>query len=148
MSKDPLAAGLGFCAEALGCDQVAEALNSNALAPPHIPQPLLHALLQAPALLAALRSMIAGAGAGQSAGETPAPLLADPLPLPLLVDLELLVVSKYMGFAQLWVAHFVGLHRLLHLLSMHSAQRTTTLRVVIRLPDCAAILLWQGFEGF
>ena len=54
--------------------QVAEAMNSNGLAPPHIPQALLHTLLQAPALLAALRSMIAGAGAPKSASETPLPL--------------------------------------------------------------------------
>lgn len=51
-------------------------MNSNGLAPPHIPQALLHTLLQAPALLAALRSMIAGAGAPTSASETPPPLSA------------------------------------------------------------------------
>ena len=49
--------------------QVAEALNSNRLAPPHIPQALLHGLLQTPPLLAALRSMIAGAGTSQPAGK-------------------------------------------------------------------------------
>ena len=49
--------------------QVAEALNSNRLAPPHIPQALLHGLLQAPPLLAALRSTIAGAATNQSAGK-------------------------------------------------------------------------------
>lgn len=51
-------------------------MNSNGLAPPHIPQALLHNLLQAPALLAALRSMIAGAGAPDSASESPPPLNA------------------------------------------------------------------------
>lgn len=71
LEQRPYSNGLDSCAEAWGCDQVAEAMNSNALAPPHIPQALLHALLQAPALLAALRSMIAGAGAGKSAGKRP-----------------------------------------------------------------------------
>lgn len=66
------------------CDQVAEAMNSNGLAPPHIPQALLYTLLQAPALLAALRSMIAGAGATKSASEnTPPPLPPSSLPRPL-----------------------------------------------------------------
>ena len=51
-------------------------MNSNGLAPPHIPQALLHNLLQAPALLAALRSMIAGAGAPESASASPSPLIA------------------------------------------------------------------------
>lgn len=64
----------------LTCDQVAEAMNSNGLAPPHIPQALLYTLLQAPALLAALRSMIAGAGATKSASEI-APVLTSPPPL-------------------------------------------------------------------
>ena len=68
MSKHPTAE---LCAEDWTCDQVAEAMNSNGLAPPHVPQALLHTLLQAPALLAALRSMIAGAGAPKSASEAP-----------------------------------------------------------------------------
>lgn len=54
--------------EAFVCGQVAEALNGNRLAPPKLPQALLHALLQAPALLAALRSIIAGAAATKPAG--------------------------------------------------------------------------------
>lgn len=41
--------------------QVAEAMNSNQLAPPDLPYRLLHALLQAAPTLAALRSIIAGA---------------------------------------------------------------------------------------
>ena len=36
-------------------------MNSNQLAPPDVPQELLHALLQAPPTLAALRSIVAGA---------------------------------------------------------------------------------------
>lgn len=55
-------------------------MNSSGLAPPHIPQALLHPLLQAPALLAALRSMIAGAGATNSASEEPPPSPAPPAP--------------------------------------------------------------------
>ena len=42
------------------CNQVAEALNSNQLVPPHIPHALLHSLMQTPSLLAALRSLVAG----------------------------------------------------------------------------------------
>ena len=43
-----------------GCNQVAEALNSNQLVPPYIPHALLHTLMQAPSLLAALRTIVAG----------------------------------------------------------------------------------------
>ena len=88
-----------FCTEAaLTCDQVSEAMNSNGLAPPHIPQALLHALLQAPALLAALRSMIAGAGATKSTSEAlslPWPYPAPPLPTRLLLLLvEFLILQQ------------------------------------------------------
>ena len=40
--------------------QIAEAMQSSQLAPPSLPQHLLYALLQAPTLLAALRTIIAG----------------------------------------------------------------------------------------
>lgn len=55
-------------------------MNSSGLAPPHIPQALLRPLLQAPALLAALRSIIAGAGASNPASEDPPPLPLPPCP--------------------------------------------------------------------
>ncbi|DBA95921.1 TPA: hypothetical protein ACH3X1_001448 [Trebouxia sp. C0004] len=52
--------------------QVAEALNSNQLVPPHIPHALLHSLMQTTSLLAALRSIVAGGNrpAVQDAHET------------------------------------------------------------------------------
>ncbi|KAL0036203.1 hypothetical protein WJX79_007899 [Trebouxia sp. C0005] len=53
--------------------QVAEALNSNQLVPPHIPHALLHSLMQAPCLLAALRTIVAGGNkpAAKDAHDTP-----------------------------------------------------------------------------
>ena len=84
-------------------------MNSNGLAPPHIPQALLHTLLQAPALLAALRSMIAGAGAPKSASETPL-LLPAPCARPsLLLSVQLIthtfIDSKYFQRLQQMSAH-------------------------------------------